>query len=97
MLVNGINVEYRTNDGAIWGEQAQVVDFDNSDNNDWLAVNQFTVTENRNTRRPDIVPFLNGLPLGVIELKNPATRTPLSGPLGSNSRLTGPNCPPYSP
>ena len=42
------------------------------DNNDWLAVNQFTVTENRNTRRPDIVLFLNGLPLGVIELKNPA-------------------------
>ena len=72
MLVNGVNVEYRTNDGAIRGEQAQVVDFDNPDNNDWLAVNQFTVTENRNTRRPDIVLFLNGLPLGVIELKNPA-------------------------
>ncbi len=72
MLVNGVNVEYRTNDGAIRGEQAQVVDFDNPDNNDWLAVNQFTVTEKRNTRRPDIVLFLNGLPLGVIELKNPA-------------------------
>ena len=41
-------------------------------NNDWLAVNQFTVTENRNTRRPDVVLFVNGLPLGVIELKNPA-------------------------
>ena len=41
-------------------------------NNDWLAVNQFTVTENNNTRRPDIVLFVNGLPLGVIELKNPA-------------------------
>ena len=41
-------------------------------NNDWLAVNQFTVVENRNERRPDIVLFLNGLPLGVIELKNPA-------------------------
>ena len=72
MLVNGVTVEYRTNDGAIRGEQAQVVDFDNPDNNDWLAVNQFTVTENRNTRRPDVVLFLNGLPLGVIELKNPA-------------------------
>ena len=40
--------------------------------NDWLAVNQFTVTENRNTRRPEVVLFVNGLPLGVIELKNPA-------------------------
>ena len=72
MLVNGVTVEYRTNDGAIRGEQAQVVDFDNPDKNDWLAVNQFTVTENRNNRRPDVVLFLNGLPLGVIELKNPA-------------------------
>ncbi len=72
MLVNGINVEYWTSDGVIRGEQAQVVDFDDPGNNDWLAVNQFTVAENRNTRRPDIVLFLNGLPLGVIELKNPA-------------------------
>ena len=67
MLVNGVTVEYRTSDGSIRGESAQVVDFDNPDNNDWLAVNQFTVTENQNTRRPDIVLFLNGLPLGVIE------------------------------
>ena len=72
MLVNGVTVEYRTNDGSIRGEQAQVIDFDNPDNNDWLAVNQFTVAENRNTRRPDVILFLNGLPLGVIELKNPA-------------------------
>ena len=72
MLVNGMTVEYRTNDGGIRGEQAQVIDFDDPYNNDWLAVNQFTVTENRNTRRPDVVLFLNGLPLGVIELKNPA-------------------------
>ena len=72
MLVNGVTVEYRTGDGAIRGEQAQVIDFYNPDNNDWLAVNQFTVTENRNTRRPDVVLFVNGLPLGVMELKNPA-------------------------
>ena len=71
MLVNGVTVEYRADDGSIRGEQAQVVEFDNPNNNDWLAVNQFTVTENRYTRRPDIVLFLNGLPLGVIELKNP--------------------------
>ncbi len=72
MLVNGVNVAYRASDGNIRGDQAQVIDFDNPGNNDWLAVNQFTVTENRNTRRPDIVLFLNGLPLGIIELKNPA-------------------------
>ncbi len=45
---------------------------DNPANNDWLAVNQFTVTENRNTRRPDVMLFVNDLPLAVIELKNPA-------------------------
>ena len=76
MLVNGVTVEHRADNGAIRGQPAQVVDFDNPTANDWLAVNQFTVTENangyRNTRRPDIVLFLNGLPLGVIELKNPA-------------------------
>ena len=72
MLVSGVTVEYRTGDGAIRGEQAQIIDFDDPDNNDRLAVNQFTVSENRTTRRPDIVLFLNGLPLAVIELKNPA-------------------------
>ena len=72
MLVDGVTVEYRANDGSIRGAQAQVVNFDDGAANDWLAVNQFTVTENRHTRRPDIVLFVNGLPLGVIELKNPA-------------------------
>ena len=75
-LVNGVNVEYRADDGNIRGEQVQAVDFDHPASNDWMAVNQFTVTEmvgwNRNTRRTDAVLFLNGLPLGVIELKNPA-------------------------
>ena len=72
MLVEGVTVEYRTGDGRISGAQVKVIDFDNPTNNDWLAVNQYTVTENRNTRRPDVVLFVNGLPLGVIELKNPA-------------------------
>jgi type I restriction enzyme R subunit len=49
-----------------------LVDFDEPANNDWLAVNQFTVSENKRTRRPDVVLFVNGLPLVVIELKNPA-------------------------
>ena len=71
MLVNGVNVEYQEGDG-IRGAQVQVIDFDDPSNNDWLAVNQFTVVEDKNRRRPDIVVFVNGLPLGVIELKNPA-------------------------
>lgn len=49
---------------------AQVLDFETPANNDWMAVGQFTVTENLHTRRPDIVLFVNGLPLGVIELKH---------------------------
>ena len=48
-----------------------MIDFDDPDANDWLAVNQFTVIENKANRRPDVVIFVNGLPLGVIELKNP--------------------------
>ncbi|MCL6546931.1 MAG: type I restriction endonuclease subunit R, partial [Bryobacteraceae bacterium] len=72
MLVDGVTVEYRRPDGSIAGAQARVVDFDDREKNDWLAVNQFTVVENRHTRRPDVVLFVNGLPLAVIELKNAA-------------------------
>ena len=72
MLVDGVTVEYRTDEGAVRGSQVRMIDFDNPTNNDWLAVNQFTVVENKHERRPDIVLFVNGLPLGVIELKNPA-------------------------
>ncbi len=71
-LVNGVTVEYRRADGSIAGAQAHVLDFDVLENNDWLAVNQFTVTENKHNRRPDVVVFVNGLPLALIELKNPA-------------------------
>ena len=73
LLVDGVNVEFRRADGSIGGAQARVIDFDNPDNNDWLAVNQFTVTENHHTRRPDIVLFVNGLPLVLVELKNAAS------------------------
>lgn len=72
MLVDGVTVEYRRNDGSIAGAQARVIDFDATENNDWLTVNQFTVSEGQHTRRPDVVLFVNGLPLAVIELKNPA-------------------------
>ena len=71
VLVDGVTVEYRT-DGSIRGAQARLLDFDHPDNNEWLAVNQFTVVENKHNRRPDVVIFVNGLPLGVIELKNAA-------------------------
>jgi type I restriction enzyme R subunit len=72
MLVDGVTVEYRRADGSIAGAQARVLDFDTPDNNDWLAVNQFTVAEGQHIRRPDVVILVNGLPLTIIELKNPA-------------------------
>jgi type I restriction enzyme R subunit len=72
MLVDGVTVEYRRKDGSIAGAQARVLDFELAANNDWLAVNQFTVSEGQHTRRPDVVVFVNGLPLAVIELKNSA-------------------------
>ena len=72
MLVDGVTVEHVDTDGRIRGAQVRVVDFGEPARNDWLAVNQFTVVENKHERRPDIVLFVNGLPLGVIELKNPA-------------------------
>src|SRR5262249_47167228 len=72
MVVDGVTVEYRRKDGSIGGAQARVIDFDKPDKNDWLAVNQFTVAEGQHTRRPDVVLFVNGLPLAVIELKNAA-------------------------
>ena len=74
MAVDGVTVGYRdrSGGGAIRGAQARVLDFDDPPANDWLAVNQFTVVENRRERRPDVVLFVNGLPLAVVELKNPA-------------------------
>ncbi len=72
MVVAGLTVEHPDPDGRIRGAQVRVLDFDEPQGNDWLAVNQFTVVENRHERRPDILLFVNGLPLVVIELKNPA-------------------------
>ena len=72
LLVDGVTVEYRDAGGEIRGAQARVIDFDCVQSNDWLAVNQFTVVENKHTRRPDIVLLVNGLPLAVVELKNAA-------------------------
>lgn len=69
----GVDVEFRRPDGSVKGEKVWLFDWANPDKNDWLAVNQYTVQEPRGqARRPDVVIFVNGLPLVVIELKNPA-------------------------
>lgn len=70
MITDGITVEY-TDKGIVRGAQARIIDVNNPSNNDWLAVNQFSVKEGRNSRRPDIILFVNGLPLVIIELKSP--------------------------
>ncbi len=77
-LRDGVDVEYMRNDGTVAGDKVRLVDFSNVRKNDFLAVNQYTVIENPSTtlrtvsnRRPDVVIFINGLPVVVIELKNP--------------------------
>ena len=72
LAVDGVTVEYRDAGGSIRGAPVWMFDFEEPSNNDWLAVNQFTVVESNHERRPDIVLFVNGLPLAVVELKNPA-------------------------
>jgi len=74
-LVDGVPVEYQRTDGSIGGDLVRVLDYDMPENNEFLAVNQFTVVEDRHERRPDVVLFVNGLPLAVIELKNAATES----------------------
>ena len=72
LLRDGVDVEYPRPDGSIAGDKVRLIDFEDVQANDWLAVNQFTVIEGQHNRRPDIVVFINGLPLGLIELKNAA-------------------------
>ncbi len=71
MLTDGVDVSYRRN-GREVHDKVWLLDLAEIENNDWLVVNQLRVIENRRNRRPDLVVFVNGLPLGVIELKNPA-------------------------
>ncbi len=68
-LTDGVDVEVRTADG-IRGEKVYIVDFEETDNNEFLAINQFTIIEGNQNKRPDIILFVNGMPLVVIELKN---------------------------
>jgi len=70
-LTKGVKVTYQEGNETV-GKQLKVIDFDNPANNDWLVVNQFTIHGQKQNRRPDVLVFLNGLPLSVIELKNAA-------------------------
>jgi len=72
LITDGVDVEVRRQDGSIKTDKVWLFDFSEAgtDNNDWLAVNQYTVIENHNHRRPDVIVFINGIPLAVIELKS---------------------------
>ena len=72
MLTDGVKVEYTNAKGAKETDFARLIDFAAPANNDFLVVNQFTIAGTKKARRPDVVAFVNGLPLGVVELKNPA-------------------------
>ena len=71
VLVTGVPVQYQK-DGETRGDFVRLIDWQDISRNEWLAVQQFTVKGPRHTRRPDIILFINGLPLVLIELKNPA-------------------------
>ena len=71
MLLQGISVEVKNGDEAR-GEVVKLIDFHDVNANDFLVVNQYTIKGTKGNRRPDIVVFINGLPVSVIELKNPA-------------------------
>lgn len=71
-LTDGIKICHKTATGEDTATDVKIVDFNNPENNEFLAVNQFAVQGPVNLRRPDIVVFLNGLPIAVVELKNPS-------------------------
>ena len=73
LITEGVDVEYYADDGTLTSGKVTLVDFEQPENNDWLAVSQFVVISGQYNRRPDIVLFVNGLPLTVIELKNPGS------------------------
>lgn len=72
LLLEGVKVEYKDTDGNEKTDYVQLIDFANKANNQFLVVNQYTITGSKGNRRPDVIVFINGLPLGVLELKNPA-------------------------
>jgi type I restriction enzyme R subunit len=70
LLINGVDVKFSVGEGKTRTEKVWLIDWEHPENNEFLAINQFTVIENHHNKRPDIVLFVNGLPLVVIELKN---------------------------
>lgn len=72
LITEGVPIEHRGDDGQLRTTSLWLVDFDEPSNNDWVAVNQFTIIENGKNRRPDVLVMINGLPLALLELKNPA-------------------------
>jgi len=72
LLLEGVKVEYKDDSGEEKHDYARLIDFDNVENNQFLVVNQFTIVGSKGNRRPDVIVFINGLPLAVLELKNPA-------------------------
>lgn len=73
LMTEGVDVEYYADDGTLTAGKVALIDFEKPERNDWLAVSQFAVVGGQNKRRPDVVVFVNGLPLGVIELKAPGS------------------------
>ena len=71
LITEGVPVEHRDADGALRTTRLWLVDFDRPENNDWVAINQFTIVENGKNRRPDVLVLVNGMPLALLELKNP--------------------------
>jgi type I restriction enzyme R subunit len=71
LVTEGVPVEHRGADGAVRTIRIWLIDYDEPSNNDWVAINQFTIVENGKNRRPDVIVFVNGIPLGLLELKNP--------------------------
>lgn len=72
LLMGGVPIDFANAEGEADNDQARLIDFQNPANNDLLVVNQFTITGTKQPRRPDLVVFINGLPIAVVELKNPA-------------------------
>ena len=71
VLVDGVDVTYQDKSGLTRNDKVKLIDLENIENNNFFAVNQFTIIENNHNRRPDVIIFVNGLPVVIFELKNP--------------------------
>ncbi len=71
LVTEGVPVEQRGSDGILRTRTICLIDFEQPERNDWVALNQFTIIENGKNRRPDVLVFVNGIPLALLELKNP--------------------------